>query len=310
MDRISFEILAPGHPDRGSAAAIALRAVTPGDRCGALEKVSPSEGTTGSDGLNPMIVARDAHGDIVAAFSAAVTPGRMALLFCGGRRSALLNATLTGTLLERLQSAVWQRGVLMLQCNIPPEDAVTPVALQSGGLDHSARLVYLECDAFGRKPGMGRTPAIEFVRYSPEREGDFLKVLRGTYRASLDCPALNDLRDVGDVLTGHRYTGVHDPDLWFVALRDRRPVGVLLLSGVSGRSCYEVVYVGVVDDLRGRGFGDRLMGLAVETARRRGVKRLLLAVDEKNHFARSLYARWGFNELERRDVWIATNRLR
>ncbi|NOT02365.1 MAG: GNAT family N-acetyltransferase [Phycisphaerales bacterium] len=308
MHEYLIETLPLDHPDRGFAMYMALSPPAGDDQPVPCCKPPPDNGSAALPLLDPLVVARGQPGRIIAACAAVVSPGRAAMVFCGGDRSALLDSTLAGNLCGELQRLSWARGVVLLQSNTAHDDTVVPVALEAGGFSAIARLAYLECDVFDRKPVFRRARGVTCETYSPERDRDFVEALRGTYRASLDCPALIDLRDVGDALLGHRYTGVHDPETWFVALRDKRPVGVLLVSGVVARPCLEIVYVGVVEGERGRGLGDWLMALAVETGRKRGLRHLLLAVDEKNHFARSMYDRWGFAETARRDVWIVTNR--
>src|SRR3712207_8951894 len=40
------------------------------------------------------------------------------------------------------------------------------------------------------------------------------------FRSSLDCPALNGVRDMEDVLAGHKASGEFDPALWFLLSED------------------------------------------------------------------------------------------
>ena len=134
----------------------------------------------------------------------------------------------------------------------------------------------------------------------------FCEALDASYAQTSDCKELVALRTTEDALAGHRASGSYDPRLWWVALRDSTPLGILLLARIDAASALEVVYIGVAQPMRGQGLADVLMHRAISAARRESATSLTLAVDRDNAPARALYSKWGFVQRFARDAWIAT----
>jgi ribosomal protein S18 acetylase RimI-like enzyme len=65
---------------------------------------------------------------------------------------------------------------------------------------------------------------------------------------------------------------------------------------------YYVCGMALLPEHRGRGLGARMLGLAREEARRRGLAEMSLIVFEQNTVAKRLYERHGFREVDRRPV--------
>lgn len=76
------------------------------------------------------------------------------------------------------------------------------------------------------------------------------------------------------------------------------PAGFALLRSAGGES--EVLTIGVLPGLRGRGHGRRLLGAAIAQASRRGSDALFLEVAEDNADAIRLYIGNGFLQVGRR----------
>ncbi len=109
------------------------------------------------------------------------------------------------------------------------------------------------------------------------------------------------------VLTGYRNTGTYAPENWFLAVEGERDIGCLLLSEHAG-AIWEIVYMALVPEARGRGMGKSLVRFAQWHAGRLGAGSLVLAVDERNLPALRGYEDCGFILLERRR--LLTKRLR
>jgi ribosomal protein S18 acetylase RimI-like enzyme len=140
--------------------------------------------------------------------------------------------------------------------------------------------------------------------YSPATHALFARAVLDTYEQSLDCPAISGLRDIDDVIAGHRATGEFDPSLWFAVCFGEDPAGVLILSPAQHGQMLELVYVGLVPAYRGRGLGDLLMRKALETAAERGAASLSLAVDAANKPALNLYWRHGLRTVGRKNAMM------
>ncbi len=254
--------------------------------------------------LDPVLGARR-DGCLVGSCVGVRSPGRSALAFLGPSDDDRIEPEVGVMLLGALREGVRQGDVAMLQALLPASSARTAKVYREAGFRYLTELVYLERKITGPSPNRRVRCDATYLTYSPDLEEKFVEILEATYEESLDCPGLTGIRSARDVLVGHLHTGVSDPaGLWFLAMLEGRPAGVLLLSGVYNRSCLEVVYMGVAVAARGRGVGDALLSLALDVGRRRGVRSLTLAVDGTNEHACRLYERWGLREVSRRRAWI------
>lgn len=114
-----------------------------------------------------------------------------------------------------------------------------------------AELIYLELSAQPTTPQF--PPGITLERHSPEIDADFKAAIQQSYQQTLDCPALNGVRSIDDVVAGHRAAGEYNPANWLLLRDQGRPAGVLVLAQVPGTQVMELVYIGLAADIRGRG---------------------------------------------------------
>ena len=70
------------------------------------------------------------------------------------------------------------------------------------------------------------------------------------------------------------------------------------------KDAWEVVYMGVVPDARGKGYGRAMLWHGLDEARRAGRGSVLLAVDGKNLYANRIYDDLGFIEVASRAVHV------
>ena len=122
---------------------------------------------------------------------------------------------------------------------------------------------------------------------------------------TLDCPGLAEMRTPADILDGHLAAGEHDAALWTIASLDGRAVGALLMSPSAATDSVEVVYLGLVPAVRGRGLGRAMLAHGMLLAAGRPERTLALAVDARNTPAVALYARTGFRTARRREAFVA-----
>jgi ribosomal protein S18 acetylase RimI-like enzyme len=81
-------------------------------------------------------------------------------------------------------------------------------------------------------------------------------------------------------------------------------VGCLLLGEDAAGAQWELVYMGVVPEARGRGIGLDLTRHAQWVARAAGCARMVLAVDATNAPALAVYAAAGFSSWDHRSVFL------
>ena len=206
------------------------------------------------------------------------------------------------------------RGAKLAQALLLPSETEFGLPLLRNGFHRITRLHYLRrpVDASDGEGGQGRAAVsaagLLFQSYTDATRDAFHATLLRTYEETEDCPELNGARAVEEIIAGHQSQGPFDPGRWWLALRDGRPAGVLILTEVADWGSWDVAYVGVVPEARGRGVGLALMARALRAAADAQAGQVTLAVDERNLPARRLYARLGFEPFDERDVYLAVFR--
>jgi GNAT superfamily N-acetyltransferase len=198
-----------------------------------------------------------------------------------------------------------QCGAKLAQALLSPQETHLASSLQRSGFAPITSLWYLRHDLnlSGRcTPDAGR------LTYQSYQTGDrslFQQTLWRTYEGTLDCPEVNGVRNLDEILEGHRAQGMHDPELWWLALEEGRPVGVLLLTALAEFQGLDVSYVGIVPEARRRGWGRELTCKALGEARAAGATQVTLSVDTRNRPAWKLYLGLGFEPFDQREVYLA-----
>jgi GNAT superfamily N-acetyltransferase len=208
------------------------------------------------------------------------------------------------SLVQRSVEQAARRGIRLVQTLLPPESDRETRVYDRSGFTYLAELIYMERQEEVRPLTDRATLPLTWASYSPVNHEMFARTIAGTYAGSLDCAALNGLREIEDVLATHKSIGEFNPSWWLVGLHKGEPVGTILLAYQPERASGEVVYMGVLPDWRGRGIGSALMHQAGRLARQHAISVLSLAVDDRNRPAKCLYARFGFDEVARRRAWI------
>jgi ribosomal protein S18 acetylase RimI-like enzyme len=197
-----------------------------------------------------------------------------------------------------------RRGAKVAQALLAAEEAALAIPLERNGFAHVTALLYLRRPLAEEGPGLGspRVP-LSYQTYRHD-EALFQDTLLHTYEETRDCPELNGVREVAEIIDGHQAQGPWHPERWWLAQEAGRPVGVVLLTEVADWQAWDIAYLGVVPAARGRGVGRQLTAKALWEARAAGAAQLTLAVDERNQPARRLYAGLGFELFDRREVYL------
>src|SRR5262249_31332116 len=154
--------------------------------------------------------------------------------------------------------------------------------LKAVGFRHLADLVYLSCEA-ARFPLVAPDPCeVEFEEFRLDQRQRMADVMQRTYEGTLDCTALDGVREMNDVINGYMATGAFRPENWLCVRNDGRDVGVLILADHPGAKHRELVYMGIVPEFRGRGWGRQIAHYAQWLTRGARLERLLVAVDAAN----------------------------
>lgn len=241
-------------------------------------------------------------GRLVGAALASPQPGQTAMVW-PPRLVEGEPASESAALLDAVLAKLAESPILLAQALLPVDATADAERLEAAGFVHAADLLYLVCpeSAF---PTSQVESALQFEPYSDENRDRFERVVGATYEETLDCPQLDGVRDITDVLAGYRATGVFAPERWLLIRYEGQDVGCLILSDYPQQDQWELIYMGVVPRRRGRSFGLDIVRHAQWLVRRAGRKRLILAVDAANHPALRMYTEAGFEAWTRRRVYL------
>ena len=123
-----------------------------------------------------------------------------------------------------------------------------------------------------------------------------------TYRGTLDCSELDGVRSTEETLIGYRDASQSQQRDWWIASIGTDDVGCVFLSEI-GFDVWELTYMGVFPEFRGRGVGSALLQHAISECSAKHAQHLTLAVDERNAPAIELYRRHGFTVLGSIQAW-------
>jgi ribosomal protein S18 acetylase RimI-like enzyme len=294
--------------EREAALSLLLSQLAPDERSDEVRHLLESA-AAGRLSLDGLLVARDPSypNRRVAAGFFAIQPGAVAFVwppaiegpsYAGPARAILWE---TG---RRLDAA----GVCVGQCLLDTDSDRERLALDECGFRRVTELEFLHCSLHGLPPrAMKPTspPGWTIQPFTPGRdEALFAELLERTTIETADCPELNGLRSGMECLEGHQAAGEYDPALWLSYRAGGVPVAVLLLTVHPDRHAWEIVYLGVLPEARGRGFGRAIVSDALGRARRAGQEGVFLAVDCRNAIARRIYAEAGFSPIGRQAVHL------
>lgn len=231
-------------------------------------------------------------------------PGRTSSVFVPNHLPTPARSDCLVAMLSEAVAAAQARRIRLMQGLVAPDAAGESELFARAGFQRLTELLYLERDATAPLPYKLPGMAVGWEEYHAGAHEEFARVVEGTYLGSLDCAGLTGIRHIEDTLASHRAAGEFNPRFWLLARARGTPVGVLLSARIPERGAMEVVYMGLLPEARGRGFGATLLRRAVEVARMQGAGLVTLTVDVENAPARKLYAAFDFQEWSRREVWI------
>lgn len=252
----------------------------------------------------------ESNGRPIAACTCIESPGRTAMLLLPSGSAAGNDPQARHQLIEHVIAEESKRDVRLLQALIELDDDPVRASLERAGFREIAVLLYLEVD-LSKSPARSistpvalREQSTDWIHYDDESHRKFADLIEATYEDGLDCPGLSELRDIEDVISGHKAAGRFDPTRWLLLECDGAPVACVLLSESPLRRMLELVYMGVRPEARGTGIGRYVLGKALELAQSQSYQGITLAVDSRNAPARSLYEAAGFKTTHSRRAMI------
>ena len=295
----SLRICPVSPENRPAALELAFDYLSPEERQRQIESISSASST----GKHPWegLLGAYRSGKLVGSIFSQIQPGKYAQVWL----PRLVQNEAAGTAVDLLRATVeWleQGPVCMAQILLEAVAAEDEKTLSEGGFDYLTDLLYLVCleDDF---PHAALPCPLEFEDYNSQNQDRLARIVDATYQETLDCPKLNNLRQLDDVLAGYRATGEFLPGLWLIVRYENRDVGCLLLADHPKYENMELVYMGVIPENRGQHWGADIARRAQWVARQAGRPRLVLAVDASNRPAIEMYASVGFRTWDQRQIY-------
>ncbi len=176
--------------------------------------------------------------------------------------------------------------------------------LSRAGFERLATLLYMLCPSADfsatPSPGLQSHGCLDFEAYNKANHARFSQIVDITYNQTLDCPRLNGIRSIEDVLEGYRDLGRFDPANWFIVCHQGEDVGCLILADYQDYGNVELVYMGIIPSKRGHGWGREVAQHAKSRAASLNRPHVVLAVDADNRPAIDMYVSVGFHVWEKR----------
>src|SRR5690349_21159319 len=145
------------------------------------------------------------EGRLVGAVWAQIHPGATAALWPPGMQVGE-PATTAAALLASADAYLARCGVRMAQTLLESDLVPSSAPLRDAGHAFFAKLLYLvsATPQFPETPPRGR---LQFEPYGEANHGRLMAIIEQTYEGTRDCPRLNGVRKIDDVLAGYRATG-------------------------------------------------------------------------------------------------------
>ncbi|MCP4378776.1 MAG: GNAT family N-acetyltransferase, partial [bacterium] len=234
-------------------------------------------------------------------------PGRTSMLFFSPPGAPGVDRQSLERLIGEISRDSVKGGVSLVQTLVGPEDVLQQQVLLDSGLTLLAELSYMKRDLMICPPvAQDDREDIVWRNYRQFTEAELGQVISQTYIDSLDCPPLRGLREMQDVVSGHKCSGIFCPEAWWIvsAGAQCRPVGCILVNDSVKVPVADIVYMGVVPEFRRHGLASAMLVRAADQASERNCEGIAVAVDVKNTQAKIAYEQSGFVESHRRLVYV------
>jgi ribosomal protein S18 acetylase RimI-like enzyme len=206
-------------------------------------------------------------------------------------------------MLARVVEQLGDEGLQWAQASLESDHGHEAQLFLDAGFFHATTLLYL-VSVSGSFPSERPDDGLEFEPYQPAEHERLTALVERTYVGSLDCPAIEGLRPIKDVLAGYQAVGHFDAARWLFVRRGGRDVGCLLMAAHPEGKSWELSYMGVVPEARGSGRGLAMVRQAQWLAGAAGCERMVLAVDAENRPAIDVYAAAGFVAWDQRSLFL------
>ena len=144
---------------------------------------------------------------------------------------------------------------------------------------------------------------LEFISGAENKRAKLISIIEATYQQSLDCPKLQKLRSTDDTLDGYQGQGLIPTDGWSFVHHGSTIVGCLLMTAFPGENYWELSYLGLLPEARGKGWGTQIVQQACSRATEGGADLLIATVDRANQPALAIYEQLGFTTVDQNEIY-------
>lgn len=293
-------IATPTSAELPEALALLFQHLPEDDRCARLRQAEAQLGQ-GDWRAEELLAAHDEKGELCGVMVCTALPGASGLCWPPQVRPGDNKEALEDQLVQASLAKLRGGGAKLAQAFLWPEDTFLARPLERNGFHQVTQIEQLRHSLQGLDfPVLPTKLTYQTYADNPDL---FAKVLERSYEGTLDCPELNGVQTIDEILAGHRGQGEYRPDCWWLAYLADQPVGVLLLT-VRDQDSWEIAYLGVVPEARRQGCGRQLVQLALENSCKNGARQLTLSLDARNVPARRLYEGMGFSLVGWREVYL------
>ena len=292
--------LAPAAPDDWHLACRLALGGSPSDRSDTRVLRLLQFVQTGKFDPAGLILARR-RGTPVGAIAAQLLPGSTGVVLPPFGPDAAIR----GALVRAAREYFHRFGTVLAHCLLGIEETQHATPLLAGGfryvtqIQHRLRQVPIMPDTT-----RGGTGGLNFIPFADSLESDFARVLERTYVGTLDLPETTVDRPASQQLAGYRRDQPDPPHWWLAEGPGADPIGVVMLSESELPRAWEIAYLGLVPEVRGRGFGRALILHAISAVNRAGISDLGLSVDMRNSPAIRLYHDHLFRIYDLQDLYL------
>lgn len=255
--------------------------------------------------LDHLWSALDENGRFRSTVLASPNPGRTAMVFVSPPEPGS-GIQLAAQVIQSALSGLGEAGICLAQALVTPEEIREMKALEAGGLHKIAILTYMQFTTGRKDRRKAELPdGFRFGHFQTTDRTMIEQLLAHTYIDTLDCPGLVGLRRMEDIVDGHMKSGTFKPEWWTILFQGERPVGASLVNEARDANSAELVYLGIIPELRGRGLGRSLLTQSIAKVAESTMKTVVLAVDEANAPALEMYRSSGFRRTIRRHAFVS-----
>ncbi|QQE13509.1 GNAT family N-acetyltransferase [Planctomycetota bacterium] len=254
------------------------------------------------------------HSQILASILLIPMPGHSGMLFISPtptRKQRTILEILIRSMIDHLASKP-QSNINFYQSLLDPAQSQENTALRNTGFFPLASLAYMHkrtdyIDALPPIPFSDQN--IQAHTYSDQTLPLFKQAILDSYQDTLDCPGLLGIRNIDDIIEGHKATGAFDPNMWHVFTQNDQPFAVMLISKLGKQQSAELVYFGIAKSHRRKGFSKPILSWGLHLAAYEAQRKLMLAVDQNNVPALKLYHSLGFVQTGVKNALIYTEKI-